>query len=551
MKTDIARRDFVIAMAAIPAALGSLDSVMAAEAAASPTPATPAARQAPAIVRPGQFDYVMAGAGHNSLACAAYLARAGYRVAVLEAQPLIGGGVQTAELILPGFKTDVCSSAHVGILRNPMLARNELKLGDYGYELIRPEVVVHVPFADGSSITVYENDVQRTAETIARFSAEDAQAFKRLYAMRAKLSGMTPAQRTQTREGIYFQRISMLSGFDACRQVWKSTQMQAASLSAGKFTGAPGSDLGTGDEAFTLLNMLAGRPMPRGGSGLLAQALARVIEANHGVILTNKPVTRLLFKGDRCIGVECADQSSYLAEKAVVSTLHPKQLVEMAPRDLWAQNFLDDVDVMQPEAAMFAFYFALSEMPKYRGSVGDVLSPEAAIMARPESIFTLDADQARGEVTLDDLPLQVVHPGVYDTSRAPEGQCDLKIEGMMPYALREGAPHWDVIKSEVAARVLSRYLAHTTNLTSEKVIGTYLASPLDIERKNPAMWRGGVHHLDRRWGVSVPYRLSIAGLYQTGASTEGGGGVSGQPGRAAASLILQDQGRTLEQVVGT
>ena len=551
MKSHIARRDFMIALTAVPTALGSLDSVMAAEATASPEPVTQAKPSSPAIVRPGQFDFVMAGAGHNSLACAAYLARAGYRVAVLEAQPLIGGGVQTAELILPGFKTDVCSSAHVGILRNPMLARNELKLGDYGYELIRPDVVVHVPFADGASITVYENDVRRTAETIARFSMEDAETFKRLYAMRTRLSGVPLVQRTQTREGTYFQRISMLTGFDACRQVWKSPHMQAASLSAGKFTGAPGSEIGTGDEAFTLLNMLGGRPMPRGGSGMLATALARVVEANHGVILTGKSVSRLLIEGSRCVGVECADGSRIRAETAVVSTLHPKQLVDMAPRNLWAQTFLDDIDVMQPEAAMFAFYFALSELPTYRGSSGDVQSAEAAIMELPDSIFALGSDQARGELTLGDLPLQVVHPGVYDKSRAPMGMCDVKIEGMMPYALREGPQHWDAIKDDVAARVLSRYLAHTINLTVEKVVGKYLASPLDIERKNPAMWRGGVHHLDRRWGVSVPYRLSIPGLYQTGASTEGGGGVSGQPGRAAASLILQDQGRTLEQVVGT
>ncbi len=83
------------------------------------------------------FDYVIAGAGHNSLVCAAYLARAGNRVLVLEGSAMIGGGVKTAEVLLPGYKTD-------GINQNPMIRDNEIPLRDYGYETIEPDVVVHI-----------------------------------------------------------------------------------------------------------------------------------------------------------------------------------------------------------------------------------------------------------------------------------------------------------------------------------------------------------------------------------------------------------------------
>ena len=118
----------------------------------------------------------------------------------------------------------------------------------------------------------------------------------------------------------------------------------------------------------------------------------------------------------------------------------------------------------------------------------------------------------------------------------------------MPYALKEGPGHWDVIKQQVADKLLTHYMSHTANLTKDKVLAKVLMSPLDIERMNPAMWRGSVHHRLRTFDNYTPYRLPIPGLYQTGACTEGGGSVTGRPGRAAAAVVLEDDGKSLEQV---
>jgi phytoene dehydrogenase-like protein len=300
-----------------------------------------------------------------------------------------------------------------------------------------------------------------------------------------------------------------------------------------------------------MMDHLAGRPMPKGGSGMLSVALGRFIEAHGGVILTGKPVAQLMIEKGKCTGVECTDGSKYRAQKAVVSTIHVKHLVEMAPRELWGDAFQASVDLWQAEQAMFVFHYALSEPPKYPLADGGTVSgAEASIMERPESIFALSADQARGELTLDDYPLQIVHASVYDPSRAPPGCCTLKIEGGIPYALKEGAQHWDAIKERVADTLLTQYMRHTTNLNKDKVLARVIMSPLDIERMNPAMWRGSVHHRDKRWGNFAPYRLPIPGLYQTGACTEAGGSVTGLPGRNAAAVILQDDGKSLEQVVG-
>jgi phytoene dehydrogenase-like protein len=137
--SEITRRGFVKGAALAPLAFSSLTLKSEARA----TTAAPGDR----------YDIVVAGAGHNSLITTAYLAKAGFRCLVLEGHAIIGGGVKSEELTLPGFKHDTCSTAHNGILGNPLMRNDELKLRDYGLEYISPDPIMHMPFADGSYIT--------------------------------------------------------------------------------------------------------------------------------------------------------------------------------------------------------------------------------------------------------------------------------------------------------------------------------------------------------------------------------------------------------------
>src|SRR5580704_5814382 len=130
---------------------------------------------------PEHFDIVIAGAGHNSLICAAYLAKAGYKVLVLEGRPTIGGGCKTAEVCMRGFKEDLCSSVHTGIQSNPLLRDNELNLRDYGLEYIDPDPVLYTQFADGSSIVLWQ-DLEHTCAEYSRISKKDAQTYRRMFA---------------------------------------------------------------------------------------------------------------------------------------------------------------------------------------------------------------------------------------------------------------------------------------------------------------------------------------------------------------------------------
>ena len=163
------RRDVVKTIAAAPILLEGLDLIPDLASAQEPGPSS-AARTTPGE----RFDFVIAGAGHNSLVCAAYLAKAGFRVLVLEGHQVIGGGCKTQEVLLPGFQEDLCSTCHTVIFRNPLFTQNELDLDQYGYELLHPEIVLHYPFLDGASLTVFRHDIERTALSIAQVSKNDA-----------------------------------------------------------------------------------------------------------------------------------------------------------------------------------------------------------------------------------------------------------------------------------------------------------------------------------------------------------------------------------------
>src|SRR5258706_14190580 len=126
------------------------------------------------------------------------------------------------------------------------------------------------------------------------------------------------------------------------------------------------------------------RSLPKGGSGKLTEALARFIEAQNGVILTSKPVVKLIIESGKCTGVECLDGSAYHADKAVVSTIHIKHLVDMAPRELWGLDFVDGVDTWQPECQMFSVNYATTEPPKYPVAGGTLSPVHSELLASPQ-----------------------------------------------------------------------------------------------------------------------------------------------------------------------
>ncbi len=518
------------------------------------------------------YDIVVAGAGHNSLITAAYLAKAGNRCLVLEGRPKIGGGVKTAELTLKGFNDDCCSTAHVFIQDNPLIKNDELKLRDYGLEYIDPDPIFHVPFPDGTYLTQWR-DLDRTVAEFAKFSRKDAAAYRKMLAeldaVRPILLGATFSpigfakplndQLAAVPRGKLWQRRLAMSAWDIIKDTFEDDHCRTFMLYMSHLAAEPPDAPVTGRLAYGAPRQQhSGRPLPKGGSGALTQALGKFIEAHGGTILVNKWVKNLIIESGKCTGVECGDGSSYRASKAVVSTIHIKHLVDMAPRELWGEDFVFGVDTWQAENAMFVTHYATTEPPKYKVDGGTLSPVESGILASPYRALRFGYDDACGMVNLDQPPLQVISCSVADPSRAPAGMHTVKVLGWQPYQLKEGPDHWDKIKYDVSDANMKYLRRFAPNLTDDKILARFVESPLDLERMNPHFWHGSAHAGAQNAAQSGPlrpmagwaqHRMPIPGLYQTGATTHPGGSVTGGPGRNAAIVMLKDFGTSLEEVV--
>jgi len=519
-----------------------------------------------------RFDIVVAGAGHNSLITAAYLAKAGYRCVVLEGRPKIGGGVKTAELTLKGFNDDCCSTAHVFIQDNPLIKNNELNLREYGLEYIDPDPIFHIPFPDGTYLTQWR-DLDRTCAEFAKFSKKDAAAYRKMLAeldsVRPILLGasFTPIgfakplndQLAAVPHGKLWQRRLAMSAWDIIQDTFEDDHCRTFMLYMSHLAAEPPDAPVTGRLAYGAPRQQhSGRPLPKGGSGALTQALGQFIEAHGGVILVNKWVHSLIIENGKCVGVECSDGSSYRASKAVVSTIHIKHLVDMAPKELWGEDFVFGVETWQAENAMFVTHYATSEPPIYKVDGGTLSPVESGILASPYRALRFGYDDARGAVNLEQPPLQIICCSVADATRAPAGMHTLKVLGWQPYQLREGPEHWDKIKYDVSDANLKYLRRCAPNLTDDKILARFVESPLDLERMNPHFWHGSAHAGAQNAAQSgamrpmlgwAQHRMPIPGLYQTGATTHPGGSVTGGPGRNAATVMLKDFGTSIEEVV--
>jgi phytoene dehydrogenase-like protein len=515
-----------------------------------------------------RFDFVVVGAGHNSLITACYLAKAGFKCIVLEGRPLIGGGTKTAELTLRGFRHDACSIIHFFIQGNPLMRNNELKLGDYGLEYIYADPLFHLAFPDGSYITKWR-DLDRTCEEIAKYSRKDAEAWRRMAnesgAVRPILAavnyspigwGKSLDQRlAEHPQGKLWQRRIAMSKWDVLQRNFEDERTVLAMMAPfprdvmSPFTGM-----------LAYPNKNEAIPIPKGGSGMLAVALGRYFEAHGGVVVVNKPVEQLIVESGKCVGVECSDGSSYRASKAVVSTVHIKRLIDMAPRELWGEDFIEGVKTFRAGAGSFNSLYATTEPLKFPVK-GGMLSPVlAANLQSCKRALSLDSEAALGEFNIEEPVLQFVQPSVVDPTRAPAGMHTIRVlSELAPYDLKDGGPErWDEIKEQVADAHLKAVQRVAPNLTNDKILARFVATPVDIDRMNPAMWHGSSHggtDGPAQDGAMRPvpgwaqYRMPIPGLYQTGQTTHPGAAVTGGPGRNAAMVILKDFGTSIEEVL--
>jgi phytoene dehydrogenase-like protein len=299
---------------------------------------------------------------------------------------------------------------------------------------------------------------------------------------------------------------------------------------------------------------------PRGGSGALPAALARLLEEHGATLLPGKRVVSLVLEDGRCAGVETEDGERYRAPN-VLSTIHVKHLVEMAPAEAWGEEFVEGVAEWRAGVSMFVTHYATTEPPLFAGDDGPLASVASGTAHSVERMLRKGGQFTRGALELDDPDLLVVCSTVADPGRAPEGRHTLKVIGFQPYELTEGGPErWEELKDEVSAANLEHLRRYAPNLTDDTILHRVIKSPVDLEELNPHNWHGSCHGGEMSPAQSgalrpVPgwaqHRMPIAGLYQTGSTTHPGASVSGAPGRNAAMVMLNDLGTSIEEVVAS
>ena len=520
-------------------------------------------------------DIVVAGAGHNSLVAACYLAKAGYRCLVLDARHIPGGGAATEELLLPGYGIDTCATGHTLIRINPLLTKDELGLvADYGLRYIDPDPVAHVAFPDGEHLTMWLDRV-RTAAEIARFSAADAAAYLRMLDEYDEVksifsaSQFTPvgfgpsvdARLADHPRGRVWQRRRVLSAWDIIKHEFSSRHVQAFMLWMAFQTNQAVDVPGSGLLAYSLIFGRQQRSWSIlvGGSGRLTEALTGYLESHGSTVLCDKLVTRLVLDGGRCIGVETDDGEQYLASTAVLSTIHVTHLRDMAPADAWPEEFHYGIDTYDLGVPGFGVYLATSAPPGFETPDGPVTAVSAGTVGWPEDVVQLGQDLRAGRFVSNVPWLLVATPTLVDPGRAPAGKHTVKVLSHQVYELPAGMPDWEQVKAEHAARQLAYLRTFTPGFTDDVVLGQMVKSPADYERLNRHMVHGAFHGGDRGLAGSGPlrpvpgwasHRMPIPGLYQTGGSTHPGGSITGAPGRNAAIVLLHDLGHDPEEVMG-
>jgi phytoene dehydrogenase-like protein len=511
-------------------------------------------------------DIVVAGAGHNALIAAAYLARAGKSVIVVDTRPIPGGGVATEEY-LPGYFMDSCSTGHTIIQSNPVIKDDSLGLiRDHGLAYVDPDPVARVAFPDGEQIGMHL-DPQATYDEFARFSTRDADRyFEMLEDWEQAKSAFSKANNTpvgwgpsldalldELPNGGVWRRRRALSAVDVIRHEFTEEHIQAFLLWEACQTFGSVDLPGSGVLPYSIMGGRQKRSwtIPLGGSGRLTDALVSVIENHGGQIFCNTNVSRLLLDDGRCVGIEATDGRQFHGREGVLSTIHVKHLIDMAPAEAWGDSFTYGVETYDIGIPLLAMFLVMNEVPTFAGLSPADTAVSSGLAQWPQRAVELVRDIRDRKPVTESAWTLVATPTLVDPARAPEGMHTVKVLVPVSHVAPYGAANWDDAKERFADEIVEYVSTAIPNVNSSTIEARIVKSPLDIERWNPHMINGCAHGGDKGVPFSGPLRpapgwaghvMPIPGLYQTGGTTHPGGSITGSPGRNAAMVMMKDLG---------
>lgn len=523
-------------------------------------------------------DVVIVGGGHNGLACAAYLAKAGLDVLVLEKRGVLGGAAATEEP-WPGYR--VSSASYVVSLMPPRIVR-ELDLKRYGYavSIVTPDYFV--PFPDGTSLTLW-GDAERDAKSIARFNQGDADSyiafdryFDRVARLLKDLLFVVPPNmnlRDLPRWAATAGRFRKWSGRDVHEAVrlftmsaadfldeWFEDDRVKGALATQAIIGSWCGPMTPGS-AYVLMHHWIGEidghagawGWVMGGMGGVSAAMARSAEAAGAEIRTDAEVDRVAINASgRAVGVALADGSLIRAQR-VVSSAHPvTTYLDLVGEERLPGDVVRDVRRFRSRSGSVKLNLALSELPSFPSWDQDDDLHRGLVAVSPSIEYLERAwDDAKYGRMSEHPYVEVVFPTAHEPNGlAPSGKhLMLAFSQYGPYELAEGS--WDDGgRDEYAVRVL-KALGEFAPSVESAVEHIEVLTPKDIEARFGLVGGNimqGELTPDQLFSFRpIPghgdYRTPVAGMYLCGSGTHPGGGVMGVPGRNAASVILRDHKR--------
>lgn len=508
------------------------------------------------------FDAVLIGAGHNTLAAALHLSAKGWRVGVFEQAPVAGGAVKTGEYTLPGYRHDWAAM-------NLSLFAGSPFFKTYGDELARHGcafVPVNRPFAssfpDGSWAGV-STDIAETLAALGALSPRDAATWQtlcdRFGAEAPHLFGLLGSPMRFRALAYFMLKTLRAKGFGgtldmgrfllASPRAWLEETFEHPQVRA--LLGAWGMHLDfapdvAGGAMFPYLEGMAGQAfgmvLGKGGADTVTRALVAAITARGGVVETGAPVARILHQGGRASGIELADGRRIAARRAVIAGVAPRALPRLTGGT--SPAFDSRMQAFRHAPGTMMIHLALDGLPDWRASAA--LKGYAYVHLAPSLDQMARTYQQAQAGLLPDEPILVVgQPTVFDASRAPGGKHVLWVQVRMAPGTIAGdakgeitATDWGGAAEPFAERALSILEAHAPG-TRAKILAKRIVTPLDLEAENPNLIGGdqvcGSHHLSQHF-LFRPARghadgsTPIANLHLTGAAVWPGAGTGAGSG---------------------